>query len=189
MLRAPSSNSEAERPCRRAGAQTGDQREDTVDKGIGAEQQDQRGRGEPGQKNAIRANRTATTPRSANAHQFPTRIAAISRLRFLACRDRGLRQNRAAVERTRAGTLIAVPAKTKSGCAAKRVLQKRGASFETRPSALLRMTVNLHGIKKERHPEEPAQRASRRVHDADPTHLTCSAKALAFAGDAWRGSL
>jgi hypothetical protein len=61
-------------------------------------------------------------------------------------------------------------------------LHRRFASFETvrrhAPADLLRMTSVYDGIKKERHPEEPAQRASRRTRErfssADQQIEACS---------------
>src|SRR5947208_16967262 len=52
---------------------------------------------------------------------------------------------------------------------------------------LLRMTLVFHGIKENRHPEEPAQRASRRTHGVDPAasfKLSARARARHRAGSA-----
>jgi len=61
----------------------------------------------------------------------------------------------------------------------KNALHRRSACFETRlgfAMALLSMTVWVDSIVTERHPEEPAQRASRRTRSTNPSSLSIDAQ-------------
>src|ERR1700738_4863844 len=77
----------------------------------------------------------------------------------------------------------------------RRGLQRGRACFETRPQfkpgagswALLSMRKILMALGKAPHPEEPAQRASRRMHWADPAD--CAGRTVALvARSLWNAS-
>ncbi|HEY3910329.1 MAG TPA: error-prone DNA polymerase [Stellaceae bacterium] len=73
-----------------------------------------------------------------------------------------------AKERFHCSVTLAEESSGKSARKQKGGLHQRPACFETRQGALLSMRQAGDGIEKEPHPEEPAQRASRRTPDAGP---------------------